>query len=99
MKPTSFLVNRLKPGVTLERLHQSAVFNLVRVTIAAGEGIPPHPEDYMVLFYVIEGSGRITTDEGIKEVGVGDHVLVGHGETRGIEAIERIVLLGIQEPH
>jgi len=26
-------------------------------------------------------------------------VLVGHGETRGIEAVERMILLGIQEPH
>ncbi len=99
MKPMNILVESPKTGVTLERLHQSAVFNLVRVTIAAGISIPPHPDDYMVLFYVLEGSGRITTDEGIKEVGVGDCVPVGHGTTRGIEAIERIVLLGIQEPH
>jgi quercetin dioxygenase-like cupin family protein len=53
----------------------------------------------MVLFYVLEGSGRITTDECIKEVMTGDYVLVGHGETRGIEAVERMILLGIQEPH
>ena len=99
MEPMEITVERPTPGVTLERLYQGAVFNVVRVTIAAGISIPPHPEDYMVLFYVLEGSGRITTDEGMNEVRAGDHVLVGHGATRGIAAHERMTLLGIQEPH
>jgi len=53
MEPMEITVERPTPGVTLERLYQGAVFNVVRVTIAAGISIPPHPEDYMVLFYVI----------------------------------------------
>ena len=99
MEPMEVIVERPKPGVTLERLHRDATFNVVRVTVATGISLPPHPEEYMVLFYVLEGSGRITTDECIKEVMAGDYVLVGHGETRGIEAVERMILLGIQEPH
>jgi quercetin dioxygenase-like cupin family protein len=93
------MVERPKPGVTLETLHRGAVFKVVRVSVAAGISIPPHPEDYTVLFYVLEGSGRITSNECVKEVRAGDHVLVGHGATRGIEAHENMILLGIQEPH
>jgi len=71
-------------------------FNAVQVILDPGKEIPPHPEDYAVLFVVIEGQGRITTGDGVWNVRPGDVVHLDRGETRGIEADTRLRLLGIQ---
>jgi quercetin dioxygenase-like cupin family protein len=71
----------------------------MQICLDAGQEIPPHPEDYSVLFYVIGGNGTITTAEGAWDVQADDIVLVGKGEVRGIVAKTRMRVLGIQEPH
>jgi len=83
----------LAKGIVL----RSHVFNAVQVVLDSRKEIPPHPEDYAVLFVVIEGQGRITTGDGVWKVRSGDVVHLDRGETRGIAADTRLRVLGIQE--
>ena len=101
MKPLSLseLAEAQRPSQGLSKgiVIKSHVFNAVQVILDSGKEIPPHPEDYAVLFVVIEGQGRITTGDGVWKVRSGDVVHLDRGETRGIAADTRIRVLGIQE--
>jgi len=83
-------------GLSKGTVIRSDEFNAVQVILDPGKEITPHPEDYAVLFVVIEGQGRITTGDGVWKIRPGDIVHLDRGETRGIEADTRIRLLGIQ---
>ncbi|MCJ2533356.1 MAG: cupin domain-containing protein [Candidatus Thermoplasmatota archaeon] len=84
-------------GLSKGTVLRSDEFNAVQVILDPGKEISPHPEDYAVLFVVIEGQGRITTGDGVWKVRPGDVVHLDRGETRGIAADTWIRLLGIQE--
>ena len=73
--------------------------NAALVCLDAGQEIPPHPEPYGVLFYIVEGEGRITVGENIYDVKPGHVVLVPRDGVRGIAPRTRMSLLGVQEPH
>jgi quercetin dioxygenase-like cupin family protein len=80
-------------------LLKCSAFNAVQICFEAGQEIPPHVEPYAVLFYVIEGAGVITTDDGAWTVNPGDMIFVQRDAARGIAARTRMRILGVQEPH
>jgi quercetin dioxygenase-like cupin family protein len=74
-------------------------FNVVLVCLEAGQEIPPHPEPYAVCFYVINGKGMFTVGNEQVELSSGGLIFVPVNETRGILSREKLMLLGVQDPH
>lgn len=73
-------------------------FNIVVVCLDSGHEIPPHDEPYDVFFYVISGKGVFTAGKKQWQSGPGSMIFAPAGP-RGIKCIERLTILGIQEPH
>lgn len=73
-------------------------FNIVVICLDDGYKIPPHHEPYDVFFYVVSGRGVFTAGEKQWPAEPGSMVFVPAG-IRGIKCIERLAILGIQEPH
>ena len=73
-------------------------FNVVVITLDSGYEITPHDEPYDVFFYVISGKGIFTAGGKQWDAGPGSMVFAPAG-SRGIKCIERLTILGIQEPH
>ena len=73
-------------------------FNVVVVCLDSGHEIPPHHEPYDVFFYVVSGKGIFTTGEKQWQAEPGSMIFAPAG-IRGIECIEPLTILGIQEPH
>ncbi len=74
-------------------------YNLVLVCLDVGQEIPSRPEPYDVCFYVVEGSGTFTVGKEKADLSSGQMVFVLANVARGIRSKERMVVLGIQEPH
>jgi len=74
-------------------------FNIVLICLDAGQEIPSRPEPYDVCFYVVDGKGAFTV--GIEQVELtrGGMIFAAANEARGIRSLERLTILGIQEPH
>ena len=77
---------------------KSRHFNIAVICLDSGHEIPPHDEPYDVFFYVISGKGVFTAGEKQWEAELGSMVFAPAG-VRGIKCIERLTILGIQEPH
>ena len=73
-------------------------FNIVVICLDDGYEIAPHYEPYDVFFYVISGKGIFTSGQKQWDTGAGSMVFAPAG-ARGIKCIERLTILGIQEPH
>jgi quercetin dioxygenase-like cupin family protein len=73
-------------------------FNIVVICLDSGYEIPPHYEPYDVFFYLVSGRGVFTAGEKQCDAGPGSMIFVPTG-VRGIKCIERLTILGIQEPH
>ena len=73
-------------------------FNIVAISLDDGAEIPPHEEPYDVFFYIITGKGIFTIGEDQWEAESGSMVFSPRGK-RGIQCIERMTILGVQEPH
>ena len=73
-------------------------FNIVVICLDDGYEMTPHHEPYDVFFYVISGKGVFTAGEKQWEADLGSMVFAPAG-VRGIKCIERLTILGIQEPH
>ncbi len=73
-------------------------FNVVVINLDSGYEITPHDEPYDVFFYVISGKGVFTAGGKQWNTGPGSMVFAPAGP-RGIKCIERLTILGIQEPH
>ncbi|MFO8033674.1 MAG: cupin domain-containing protein [Candidatus Bipolaricaulota bacterium] len=85
-------------GPVKRTVHRGDDFNVLVVCLDAGQEIPVHDESYNVFFYVVSGRGRFTLHgEGV-DLGPGEMIYSPAGE-RGIVALERLCLLGVQEPH
>lgn len=67
--------------------------------LGENQEIPPHPEVYAVFFLILEGSGIFTTKEGEYPLKKEDSIYYKKNELRGIRSKEKLILLGIQEPH
>jgi len=74
-------------------------FNVVLICLEAGQEIPSRPEPYAVCFYVIDGKGVFTVDSEQVELTRGGMIFAPADEARGILSVERLTLLGIQDPH
>ena len=73
-------------------------FNVVVICLDDGYEIPPHHEPYDVFFYVVSGRGSFTAGEKQWPAQPGFMVFAPVG-IRGIKCLERMTILGIQEPH
>lgn len=50
-------------------MFQAADHEIIRIDLKPGEGIEKHPNEWRIIFYVLEGFGRITIeDEGISMI-------------------------------
>lgn len=73
-------------------------FNIVVICLDDGYEIPPHHEPYDVFFYVVSGRGILTAGEEQWAASPGSMVFAPAG-IRGMKCLERMAVLGIQEPH
>jgi len=73
-------------------------FNVVVICLDNGHEIPAHHEPYDVFFYVVSGRGIFTAGEKQWPAQPGSMVFAPVG-IRGIKCLERLTILGIQEPH
>ncbi|MCW4045870.1 MAG: cupin domain-containing protein [Candidatus Bathyarchaeota archaeon] len=80
-------------------LLKTSNFNVVVICLDTGQEIPSRPEPYAVCFYVIDGRGIFTIGTERVELERGDLIFVPAEEPRGIRSIERLTILGIQDPH
>ena len=74
-------------------------FNVALVSLKKGEKIPPHPEDYAVFFFIVQGKAIFTTNKGNISLKKDSSIYYKKNELRGIQSEEDLILLGIQEPH
>ena len=74
-------------------------FNVVLICLEAGQKIPSRPEPYGVCFYVISGKGAFSVGNEQFELTGGNMIYAPADEARGILSMERLTLLGIQDPH
>ena len=74
-------------------------FNVVLICLETGQEIPSRPEPYGVCFYVIDGKGVFTVGNEQVELTRGGMIFAPADEARGILSVERLTLLGIQDPH
>jgi quercetin dioxygenase-like cupin family protein len=86
-----------RQGPVKKDLMKTAGSNIVLVCLEKGQVIPPHPEPYAVVFVVLQGEGIITSGSVEHSVKPLHLVSVGKDENRGIQCIQRMVLLGIRE--
>ena len=77
---------------------KSGHFNIVVICLDDGYEIPPHHEPYDVFFYVVSGRGIFTAGEKQWAARPGSMIFAPVG-IRGIKCLERMTILGIQEPH
>ena len=80
-------------------LLETSNFNIVLICLETGQEIPSRPEPYAVCFYVVNGKGTFTVGTEQVELNRGGLIFAPADEARGIKSIERLTLLGIQDPH
>ncbi len=73
-------------------------FNIAVICLDSGYEIPPHDEPYDVFFYIVSGKGIFTAGQEQWDAEAGSMVFAPAG-IRGIKCIERLTVLGIQQPH
>jgi len=94
-----FLNTMEKRKLVKRDLLKTRNYNLVLVCLESDQEIPPRPEPYDVCFYVVEGSGTFTVGNEKANLHRGEMVFAQAHVPRGIKSKERLVVLGIQEPH
>jgi quercetin dioxygenase-like cupin family protein len=82
-----------------EDILKSDNFNIVVVNLKKDQEIKPHPEPYAVFFFVMDGKGIFTSEEGEKELNKGDSIFMNSDKIRGIKCIEKLSILGVQDGH
>jgi quercetin dioxygenase-like cupin family protein len=86
-------------GAVKKDLMSTRNFGVGLICLEAEQEIPPHPEPYGACFYVVSGKGIFTIGKEQLELNSGKMVFVAAEEMRGIISLERLVLLGIHDPH
>jgi quercetin dioxygenase-like cupin family protein len=61
---------------------------LYRIEMPPGGSLPPHRHDHQDVFTVAAGSGRISIDDEVHEIGPGDAVVVPVGALHRLDAGE-----------
>ncbi|NLO78480.1 MAG: cupin domain-containing protein [Methanomicrobiales archaeon] len=77
-------------------LIQKEGFGTFMICLDQGQEIPPHSEPHGGIFLVLEGKGDITSKESRYDVGPGHLVSVEANGIRGIQCIERMIILVIK---
>jgi len=83
--------------ISMKRLLDAGSFNLALICLDSGQEIPPHPEAYDVVFYVIEGRGVVTVGIEQHTLEAGSMIFSPKEKLRGIRSIEKLSVLGIRE--
>jgi len=66
-----------------EQLHHARLFS--KITLQPGDGIGSHAHTGETeYYYILEGTGKVTEDDGEKTVSTGDVVITGNGESHSI---------------
>ena len=74
-------------------------YTVALICLEAGQEIPAHPEPYGACFYVITGKGKFTIGEETFELSKGQLIYAAADEVRAIQSLEKLVLIGIHDPH
>jgi quercetin dioxygenase-like cupin family protein len=83
--------------VSMKKLLDTGRFNLALICLDVGQEIPPHPEGYDVVFYVVEGSGVFTVGVDEYMLEAGSMIFSPKEKLRGIRSLEKLSILGIRE--
>ena len=94
----SQFVNFLPDEKTKSDVFRGNHFNVVVICLDDGYEISPHHEPYDVFFYVLSGRGIFTAGTKQWNAESGSMIFAPAG-IRGIKCLERMTVLGIQEPH
>jgi len=69
---------------------------IVIIKMAKDQKIDPHPENYAVFFFIIQGSAIFTTGNGTYKIIKNEAIYYDPNEIRGIKPLEDSIFLGIQ---
>ena len=78
-------------------LLQQEHFELMRIALGKGVKIPPHQGGHAVFFLVLQGRGIFTCGEEDVELSQNQYLYIQADETRGIQALENLVLLAVKD--
>ncbi len=97
---TNSMLNQLtfsKNSPVKTMLLQQEHFGLVRLAIGKGVIIPPHYGGHAVFFLVLQGKGNFTCGEEVVELAQNQYVYIKANETRGIQALEDLVVFAVKD--
>jgi len=77
-------------------LLQQEHFALVRLALGKGVKIPPHQGDHGIFFLVLQGRGNFTRGEETVELVQNQYLNIKANETRGIHALEDLVVFAVK---
>ena len=83
--------------VSMKDLLEAGSFNLALICLDVGQEIPPHPEEYDVVLYVIGGLGVFTVGADEYTLEAGSMIFSPKETLRGIKSLEKLSILGIRE--
>lgn len=72
-------------------------FELVRIALGKGRKIPPHQGGHGVFFLVLQGRGIFTCGNKALELEPNQYLHIKADETRGIQALEDLVLFAVKD--
>lgn len=75
---------------------QQEHFALMRIALGKGVTIPPHRGGHAVFFLVLQGKGVFTHGDKETELGPHDYVRIRANETRGIQALDNLIVLVVK---
>ena len=97
---TNNMLNQLtfsKNSPVKTMLLQQEHFGLVRIALGKGVIIPPHQGGHAVFFLVLQGNGIFTCGEEEVELAQNQYINIKADETRGIQALEDLVVFAIKD--
>lgn len=74
-------------------------YTVALICLEEGQEIPAHPEPYGACFYVISGKGVFTVGKEKFELSNGQMIFAAADEVRAILSLEKLVLIGVHDPH
>jgi quercetin dioxygenase-like cupin family protein len=74
-------------------------YTIALICLETGQEIPLHPEPYGACFIVISGKGVFIVGKEQFELSTGQMIFAEVGKDRAIKSIEKLVLIGVHDPH
>jgi quercetin dioxygenase-like cupin family protein len=72
-------------------------FSILRLSLKKGFTVPAHKDSHAAFFLILKGKGIFTTEEGEVELRQNQYILIKENTTRGIQAIEDLILFTVKE--